>query len=337
VNTSLSSLDLLAEDGYRHEALVYSGLDEFLEHTTAFIRAGLRAREPMLVLVSRMKIDAIRRELARPVATSSSTEPADIADLVTFADMAEVGANPGRIIAAWCDFLADNVGAEAVRGIGEPIHQDRTAAELAECQLHEALLNMAFQNVPRFWLMCPHDLSCLADDVIADALRSHPFVASGRDRRPSTMYRPPVPELVFDTPLTAAPREAVTLNFGRAGLGAVRELVSERAWDFDLSVAQADELVVAINELTSNSVRHGGGQGTVRIWSESDALICEVRDSGLFRVPLAGRIPPVLSDHDGRGLWIVNQLCDLVQIRSSPNGTVVRTHMRRRATESRTG
>jgi hypothetical protein len=30
----------------------------------------------------------------------------------------------------------------------------------------------------------------------------------------------------------------------------------------------------------------------------------------------------------GRGLWIANQLCDLVQIRSSAAGTVVRMQMR---------
>jgi hypothetical protein len=29
----------------------------------------------------------------------------------------------------------------------------------------------------------------------------------------------------------------------------------------------------------------------------------------------------------GRGLWLVNQLCDLVQIRSGPSGTTIRVHM----------
>jgi anti-sigma regulatory factor (Ser/Thr protein kinase) len=33
---------------------------------------------------------------------------------------------------------------------------------------------------------------------------------------------------------------------------------------------------------------------------------------------------PPLSDEGGRGLWLANQLCDLVQIRSGENGTVVR-------------
>jgi hypothetical protein len=29
----------------------------------------------------------------------------------------------------------------------------------------------------------------------------------------------------------------------------------------------------------------------------------------------------------GRGLWMVNQLCDLVQLRSFPDGAAVRVHM----------
>ena len=47
-----------------------------------------------------------------------------------------------------------------------------------------------------------------------------------------------------------------------------------------------------------NHLRHGGGPGTLRIWREDGAVVCEVRDAG------------------GRGLWMVNQLCDLVQLRT---------------------
>jgi hypothetical protein len=31
----------------------------------------------------------------------------------------------------------------------------------------------------------------------------------------------------------------------------------------------------------------------------------------------------------GRGLWVVHQTCDRVQIRTGPAGTTVRVHMRR--------
>jgi len=71
----------------------------------------------------------------------------------------------------------------------------------------------------------------------------------------------------------------------------------------------------------------GGGGGTLRVWREPDAVVCEVRDRGFIRDPLVGRMAPPIEQYGGRGLWIVNQLCDLVQIRSAPSGTVVRVHM----------
>ena len=58
--------------------------------------------------------------------------------------------------------------------------------------------------------------------------------------------------------------------------------------------------------------------------------VCEVQDKGWIRQPLVGRARPGIERKSGRGLWIVNQLCDLVQLRSSPAGTVARLHMRRR-------
>lgn len=59
-------------------------------------------------------------------------------------------------------------------------------------------------------------------------------------------------------------------------------------------------------------------------------VVCDVSDRGWIRQPLAGRARPSVDLESGRGLWMVNQLCDLVQLRSSPAGTVVRLHMLRR-------
>jgi len=67
------------------------------------------------------------------------------------------------------------------------------------------------------------------------------------------------------------------------------------------------------------------------VWVEDDALICEIRDGGHITDPLIGRRRPVADPHGGGfGMWLATQCCDLVQVRSFPEGTVVRLHMRLR-------
>src|SRR4051812_16458022 len=117
---------------FRHEAMLYDGPDTFLAGATPFIRDAVAANEPIMVAVGAEKIDLLRSHLGEDAAG------------VVFADMAEAGANPARIIPAWQDFVDQRSGSgRPMRGIGEPIWADRSADELVECQCHEALLNMA--------------------------------------------------------------------------------------------------------------------------------------------------------------------------------------------------
>ena len=57
-------------------------------------------------------------------------------------------------------------------------------------------------------------------------------------------------------------------------------------------------------------------------------MVCEVRDRGRIEEPLVGRRRPEPGARGGHGLWMANQLCDLVQLRSRRSGTSVRLHMR---------
>jgi anti-sigma regulatory factor (Ser/Thr protein kinase) len=90
--------------------------------------------------------------------------------------------------------------------------------------------------------------------------------------------------------------------------------------------SRVEDLTMAVNELAANSIDHGGGGGVLRWWIEPGALLCEVQDAGRIADPLVGRRTPRLDQPRGRGVWMVHQLCDLVQIRSSAAGTVVRVH-----------
>jgi anti-sigma regulatory factor (Ser/Thr protein kinase) len=93
--------------------------------------------------------------------------------------------------------------------------------------------------------------------------------------------------------------------------------------------ARAGDLVLIVNEVATNSVRHGGGSGVLRVWEESSWLICEVSDAGRIEDPLVGREKPWAGSGSGFGLWLANQLCDLVQIRTFASGSVVRLHVLR--------
>jgi anti-sigma regulatory factor (Ser/Thr protein kinase) len=304
-------------DGFRHEAFFYEDSDAFMAGVVPFIRDAVVAGEPVLVVLQAARIDALREALNGD------------ADHVLFADMIEVGTNPARIIPAWQRFLDDHAApGRRVRGVGEPIWAARSDAELAECQRHEALLNVAFGD-PAFWLMCPYDTGSLPPEVIAEARRNHPILSDGTSSGVSTGFAG-AEALAgpFDTPLPAPPAGAVRLAVDQAALREIRSLVAGYAGDAGMGADAATDLVLTVNELATNSVRHGRGKGTLLIWRDEGAVVCEVRDRGRIDDPLVGRVEPSSATEGGRGVWMANQLCELVQIRSFSDHTAVRVHKR---------
>jgi anti-sigma regulatory factor (Ser/Thr protein kinase) len=318
--TTSISRPSLSGTAFQHEAFFYTDRASFLTGILPFLHDGLTAGEPTLVVLDTEKIEFLRAELG------------DDADQVLFADMAQVGRNPARIIPYWQSFVARrNGGNQPIRGIGEPIWSDRTPDELIECQAHETLLNLAFADTPAFHLLCPYDLVSLPTDVIDEARLSHPVLSHGSDRQDSVDYLATHPSPARrDHPLPPAPDNAVSMPFGQGtALSLVRDLVTRHATRWHLDGTAVDGLVMAANELATNSLRHGAGQGTIRMWRDETAVICEISDTGqLIGDPLLGRRKPSLAQPGGRGLWLVNQLCDLVQIRHTSTGTTVRVHMR---------
>lgn len=306
--------------GFHHEAFVYGGLNEFIEGTSVFIRAGLERGEPTLVLVGAQKIELLRDELG-----------AD-AFAVRFDDIAQVGANPARMIPAWREFVSSHARAgHPLRGVGEPATADRTSAELVEVQRHEALLNLAFADVKGFHLLCAYDADALPPSEIAEAQRTHPLVVTCRSSSaPSACYAGiELAASPFALTLPEPSSEAETFDYDAETMNALRRVIVRRARSSGLDDARADDLVLAVNEMATNSIRHGGGRGTLLIWEEPDRLLCEVRDAGHIREPLVGRVRPTPEQIGGFGVWLANQVCDLVQINSTVAGSAIRLHMRR--------
>ncbi|MEA2200803.1 MAG: hypothetical protein QOI89_1399 [Solirubrobacteraceae bacterium] len=305
----------VAPQAFRHEALFYAGGDDgFLDGTLTLVQRALEADAAVLVAVGPERSAALKEALA------------DRADGVCFADMHSMGRNPARIIPIWDEFLQHH-GSGHPLGIGEPVWPGRTAAELSECVRHEALLNVAFDDGPAWHLLCPYDLDGLDDRVIEMAQRTHPVLAHNGTSGCSESYAaahegPDAFAGALGTP-SGLIRE---LDFTSEDLAELRHFILAWAAEESLDRQPSEELVLAVNELTTNSIRYGGGRGTLRLWREREALLCEVQDDGRIEAPLVGRVRPTPDAHSGRGVWIANQLCDLVQIRSAATGTVVRVH-----------
>lgn len=300
---------------YRHEALLWHGDDEFLAGTVPFILDGLAAKQPVLVAVTAPHIQLLRAALGAN------------ADRVLFVDMAVLGRNPARLIPAWLDFI-DEYGQDGqpLRGIGEPIWPGRRPAEVAECQLHEALLNVAITTQTPLWLLCPYDAATLAENVLIEAKRCHHLL--GVEQVPplgDTYSGSDHVRKLFESDLPEVGVLVSRRTFGHDHLHVLREEITTHARRAGISKERSADLALAAHEIAINSIEHGTGERVRRIWLHSDSLVCELHDDGHVRDPMIGRRPPAESNR-GRGLWMANQLGDLVQIRSNDAGTTIRIH-----------
>ncbi len=302
-----------------HEASVYAGDAEFLATVEPFVREGIDAGEDVLVAVDGSRAAQLRHRLG----------PAAIG--VRFADLDGLGSNPARLIPLWRSFLDGLVPETPCRGVAESVRAGRRHAEIEECLVHETLVNLEFSPGEPLWLRCLCDSSTVPPETVLDLRRRHPHLSDASGTFPNDEYREsPATAL---TALTAQhelpPRPPGTRTFGVEveSVVAARHHVSALARSLGLDPAGTSDFTLAAHEVVANSVLHGGGHAEVSVWAEEGAVVCEVRDDGRFEDVLAGRRRPAADVSSGRGLWIANQLCDLVQIRSSRRGTVLRLHL----------
>jgi anti-sigma regulatory factor (Ser/Thr protein kinase) len=299
--------------GLRHVLFPFAGGSEFLAGTLAFIDAARAGDDAVVVAVSERHGRLLRDSLG-------GGDPQ-----VTFVDAAALGRNPGRMIPAWREWINGFVAAgRGVRGIAESVWAGRDEAERAELRYHEWLLNRAFATSPAWWLFCPLDTVDHDPGTVDAIARFHPLVWRDGCAAPGTGYV----DGPFDfPPLPPPPDTFEELPFTRDDLGAVRDKVAWYATAHGVGERRREEILIAVSEVASNSIRHGGGSGVLRTWVGSTSLVCDVADRGVIKDPLVGRVRPPSRQDGGRGLWLVHQLSDLVEIRSTPrDGTRVRLH-----------
>ena len=303
-----------AEQSYRHEAFLWHDRTDFIDGLVPFIAEGLEADEPVMVATIGEHTDWLREALG----------PA--AELVCFIDMAELGRNPAKIIPAWQKFIDLEAGGNRpARGVGEPIWAGRHTDELIECQVHEALLNVAVDPMTPFWLVCPYDAERLDPSVIDEAYRSHPVVIEADAYRGSTQYagRAHLEEML-GSELPPLQGEPTAIPFNAKNIDRLPRFLKLEGHVAGLKLKQAADLAAATHGLAAGSLERGATGGVIRMWRQPHSVVYEILDDTYVDDPLAGRRAPVVDSADA--LWTANQLCDLVQLRSTPAGTTVRLH-----------
>ncbi|MFP8904747.1 anti-sigma factor RsbA family regulatory protein [Streptomyces atacamensis] len=308
-----------SSDPFVHPALFYRKPGEYLAGVGGFVGGALEAGDPVLVAVPGPRLEMLREHLGD---TAS-------AERLTLVDMTDFGRNPGRILSGLRDF-ADRHPGRPARIVGEPIWARRSPAELVEATRHEALINAAFTGRAAT-VLCPYDVSELPERVCADARRTHPVLwEDGRERTSPHYTDPRALSAECDAlPLAPPPARTPALAFTTGDLGEVRHHAEVWAGAAGLGMPRRGDFVLAVAEAAANSIAHGGGHGTLRLWSDGPCCVAEIRDGGHLTDLLAGRRRPTLDSADGgRGLWMMHQLCDLVETRATPAGLTVRLHMR---------
>jgi anti-sigma regulatory factor (Ser/Thr protein kinase) len=299
---------------FRHEALPYEGSDRFVSTAVAAVREGLENDERTLVLATAAKV----RELQDALGPDG--------DEVTFVASDERARNPAQV-ATILDTFRGGHGADGrhARGIHDSDPGRRRAVAL-EAQYADCLLNVAALRSWAISLVCLFDTGLLDDDA-RRAMRQGHGVVRGSDT--NVDFDPELAGRLYATTLDPAPAEAKRTVVTAGGLPSARTFVRTGGRECGLVEDRVEDLVLAANEIVTNSLRYGGGTARLAMWFEDDAVVCDVRDRGFLEDPLLGRFAPPAGASSGRGLWLANNLCDLVQLRSSRAGTVVRLHVDR--------
>jgi len=296
------------ETGGCHTAIFYRDVHEFTDVALVLAEAGARAREAVLVVATSSSLQSLRPGLA------------GYGRAVTLAELTSVGTDPGRVFGIIRMFASDHRG-RPVRCLQEVGWPGRHGEELAEAIRYDALVSRALAGSAAR-VLCGYQTQIDAEYLVSARL-VHPAVL--HDSAP--LAGAPVGQLPAEA-LSRPPSSALNFNF-RDDQAKVRRFAAEEARRAGLPTDRVMDLQIAAGELAANTFSHTSGLGTLTLWADQDEVVCQVSDSGHITDPLAGTFcPDPATLGSSRGLWLVHQVSDLVQVRTGPSGTTVRLHFR---------
>lgn len=307
-------------DPFRHLAVLYRGVEELLDTLAPLLRASVTRGDLIWVAVDDATRDAIQRRLGnaafgfvfgepgQPYSYSGQTTAARRADHLR----TMIGDGRAALILSDAAIVGGSDG-------------DSFAPEL--WSVVDASCNLALSGMP-VTLICLCDAERTSDDTERFCYWNHPELFVGATTSPNPRFRPPADVLASipapPAPALGPPSQRQPFANGTTTLRGIRAWTKRHGLEAGLDPARIDGLVLAVCELVSNSIEHGAGHGTLSWWVRPGRVVAQIHDPGHMSTTTPGlRRPDALSVR-GRGIWLARQLCDILHLWSTEDGTHVR-------------
>ena len=253
----------------RHRALLYEDPAHFVDGVAAFVREGLRGEEKVLAAATPDKLAWLREELGTEAGT------------VDFADADALYARNGPMFRTVVDYLERHArrGAGRARILAEQPLAQREPAAVRAYMRYEAAANVAYGAYDAC-VVCPYDTGRLPEEIVQDALRTHPEVLEDAGLQRSALFTDPRSFVRRRVRARPAPPEAPAYPIERAeDLSGARALVRAEAERAGIPDPTIEDLVLAVSEVGANALVHGAAPRS--LWA--------YRERRLARVPRPGR------------------------------------------------
>ena len=306
---------------YTHDALFFDSPGQLTDVAVPFLLEGLAAGEAAVVATSTGTANLLRQAVdgdprVHVIERGDVYRARTPTAITTFRRLAEQHA-------------AD--GVKRVRVVGE-VDFGPTERDWLEWQRYESVINDALAEWP-LWGLCVFDTQRLPAPLIESALRTHSTLVTDGDRAPNPEFADPA-DYLRSLPVPGEPLEDTAPRLAAPDVSDFIGLRHAVAAELDRVPAPRDaveDFLLAVDEMTSNAMRHGGPPVSLRLWVADDRIVCTISDHGPgWDDPFAGYGPAHGEDlsRGGMGLWLARQLCDHVDISSDGAGARVRLTLR---------